>query len=72
MSTTIDYPKPPFPKQKQRMPGTTGKMDPIPDHGEASYRGAEKLAGKKAVITGGDSGIGRAVALWHSRRFAPG
>ena len=58
----IDYPKPPFPKQKQPMPGFTRKMDPVPDHGEQSYKGSGRLAGKKAIITGGDSGIGRAVA----------
>src|SRR3954454_7282736 len=53
------YPKPPFPAQKQPMPGLTNRMDPRPDHGETSYRGSDRLAGLKAVITGGDSGIGR-------------
>jgi NAD(P)-dependent dehydrogenase (short-subunit alcohol dehydrogenase family) len=65
-----DYPKPPYPKQKQPMPGFTAKMDPRPDHGETSYRGSDKLKGKKAVITGGDSGIGRAVAIAYAREGA--
>ena len=64
---TPDYPKPPYPKQRQPMPGSTAKMAPRPDHGEASYRGSGKLKGKKAVITGGDSGIGRAVAIAYAR-----
>jgi NAD(P)-dependent dehydrogenase (short-subunit alcohol dehydrogenase family) len=62
--------KPPFPKQQQSMPGTTDKMQPVPDHGEESYKGSGKLAGKKAVITGGDSGIGRAVAIAYAREGA--
>jgi NAD(P)-dependent dehydrogenase (short-subunit alcohol dehydrogenase family) len=65
-----DHPKPPYPNQKQPMPGTTAKMDPRPDHGESSYRGSGKLKGKKAVITGADSGIGRAVALAYAREGA--
>jgi NAD(P)-dependent dehydrogenase (short-subunit alcohol dehydrogenase family) len=64
------HPKPPFPKQKQPMPGETRKMEPIPDHGERSYKGSSRLAGKKAVITGGDSGIGRAVAIAYAREGA--
>jgi hypothetical protein len=65
-----DHPKPPFPSQKQPMPGSTGKMDPRPDHGEESYKGSGKLKGLKAIITGGDSGIGRAVAIAYAREGA--
>ncbi len=64
------HPKPPFPPQSQAMPGTTAAMQPRPDHGEASYKGSGKLTGKKAVITGGDSGIGRAVAIAYAREGA--
>jgi NAD(P)-dependent dehydrogenase (short-subunit alcohol dehydrogenase family) len=67
---SIDYPKPPYPSQKQPMPGSTAKMDPRPDHGETSYKGSGRLKGLKAVITGGDSGIGRAVAIAYAREGA--
>ena len=64
------YPTPPFPDQQQPMPGRTKDMQPVPDHGEKSYRGSGRLEGKKAVITGGDSGIGRAVAIAYAREGA--
>jgi hypothetical protein len=54
------YPKPPFKQQTQPWPGLARDMDPKPDHGETSYRGSGRLAGRKALITGGDSGMGRA------------
>jgi NAD(P)-dependent dehydrogenase (short-subunit alcohol dehydrogenase family) len=66
----LDYPRPPFPDQHQPMPGTTDAMAPKPDHGETSYKGCNRLQGKKAVITGGDSGIGRAVAIAYAREGA--
>jgi NAD(P)-dependent dehydrogenase (short-subunit alcohol dehydrogenase family) len=66
----IHYPMPPFPAQKQPMPGLTSRMDPRPDHGESTYQGAGLLAGLKAVITGADSGIGRAVAIAYAREGA--
>src|SRR5215212_8727071 len=58
------------PEQSQTPPGTLGEMDPKPDHGEESYRGSGKLTGKAAVITGADSGIGRAVAIAFAREGA--
>jgi NAD(P)-dependent dehydrogenase (short-subunit alcohol dehydrogenase family) len=59
-----------FPEQQQEVPGVQSMMDPVPDCGEESYRGSGRLAGKRAVITGGDSGIGRAVAIAYAREGA--
>ncbi|HET6397801.1 MAG TPA: SDR family oxidoreductase [Pseudoxanthomonas sp.] len=65
-----DYPRPPFKRQQQDFPGKTALMEPVPDHGEESYVGSGQLAGKRALITGGDSGIGAAVAIAYAREGA--
>jgi NAD(P)-dependent dehydrogenase (short-subunit alcohol dehydrogenase family) len=64
------FPRPPFPEQAQDLPGRDGLLDPKPDHGEASYVGSGRLAGLAAIVTGGDSGIGNAVALAYAREGA--
>ena len=67
---TTQYPQPNFGEQKLEPPGLESEMDPKPDYGEETYRGSGRLEGKKTVITGGDSGIGRAVALAFAREGA--
>ncbi len=64
------YPRPPFPRQPQEAPGSIEEMDPRPDHGETSYKGLGRMKGRKALITGGDSGIGRATAIAYAREGA--